>query len=374
VTKGASHVIAALASKGGAEMTAFASVIEAQAGDAQGVRLRLLPLGQFKPRDARIASFRIEDEAHGKQVIAASQALAGAQDIPIDYDHQSVYSAVQGVGGTAPAAGWIDPKSLAVENGTSGLGIYGTVKWTSKARDAIRGGEYRYLSPVINHDDTGRVSRLINVGLTNSPAVDGLARLAASIQPSNQDPEMDLTALAAIYGLPADATLAQIEAAAKARQTALSTAEGNLTALRTAAGVAADADHTAALSAVATLKTVSASDQATATLMANMQADIVRLTGERHERIVDDATKAGKILPAQRQDFLDLLKTNEASALSIISKAKAVLTPGQDITTQPEDGKVTALSVEQKAAARAIGVSEEAYLATLKAEAEGAVQ
>ena len=90
--------------------TALAASVEARAGDdvSKPVRLRLLPMGNFSPRDARINAFSIKDKAHAQEIVDASRAYAGAQDVPVDYDHQSVYSAVQGVGGVArPRAGSI---------------------------------------------------------------------------------------------------------------------------------------------------------------------------------------------------------------------------------------------------------------------------
>ncbi len=341
--------------------TALAASVEARAGDdvSKPVRLRLLPMGNFSPRDARINAFSIKDKAHAQEIVDASRAYAGAQDVPVDYDHQSVYSAVQGVGGVAPAAGWIDPQSLTVQDD----GIYGDVKWTDRAAAAIKGREYRYLSPVISHDKNGRVQRLLSVGLTNQPAVDGLAKLAASIQPSKEN-QMDLTALAASLGLPATATVAEILAAQQAEKAALSAATADANALRTALGAT---DQTAALSTVATLK---ASGDGSTALMASLQADVVRLSTERNERIVDDAVRGGKIMPAQREHYLTLMRTDEKTALALIGSAPVIIAPGQTITGQPKGAGVTALSAEQKQVAALCGMSEADMLKAVQEEGQ----
>ena len=358
--KGASHEVAILTAGDAGEMSAFAAVIDARTGeDGKPVRLRFLPMGTFAPRDARIKGFSIVDRAHADEIVAASQAYAGQQLMPIDYDHQTVYGAIPGVGGTAPAAGWVETASLMVEED----GIYGEVKWTPKAAQAIRDSEYRYLSPVINHDKSGRVTRLMNVGLTNSPAVDGLAKLAASLQPQ-QELHMDLTALAASLGLPATATLAQIMAAVEAQTAALSASQASVTALNQALGLAPTADQATALSAVTTLR--SSDGTAAAALMITMQADLIRLSSERNERVVDDAIKAGKVTPGQKEHFVALMRTNEGTALALINAAAPVA--GGLLDRKKPGEPITALSAEQREIAKQMGLSEDVVLAQLKIE------
>lgn len=107
-------------------------------------------------------------------VIDATKAYAGRTEIVIDYDHQSVFGAKDGVGGTAKAAGWIKELQARAD------GIWGRVEWTAAAEAAIKAGEYRYLSPVLMNDKTGKVRAIRNAALTNSPALEQLAQVAAS--------------------------------------------------------------------------------------------------------------------------------------------------------------------------------------------------
>jgi phage I-like protein len=94
-----------------------------------------------------------------------------AIDISIDYDHQS--TATPQV--SAPAAGWC---RLELRAGA----LWATsVRWTPRAQAALDAGEYRYFSPLFNFDeDTGRITKLINIALTNTPALHELRPLVAA--------------------------------------------------------------------------------------------------------------------------------------------------------------------------------------------------
>ena len=92
---------------------------------------------------------------------------AGGNDLPIDYEHQTLGGEFTSPDGRAPAAGWI--KSLeAVEN----EGIFAHVEWTERGRAALAAKEYRYLSPValVDRQTMGMVA-LHSAALTNKPAI-----------------------------------------------------------------------------------------------------------------------------------------------------------------------------------------------------------
>jgi hypothetical protein len=117
--------------------------------------------GKFNgPAGGGKGPWRLTDAA---AVITAS--LAGGRDLVIDYDHQSEYSARPGVGGTAPAAGWITQLEHRED------GIWGQVTWTEAGAAAVAAREYRYLSPVFQFDAAGQAKRLLRAGLTNTPAL-----------------------------------------------------------------------------------------------------------------------------------------------------------------------------------------------------------
>lgn len=126
-------------------------------------------------------------------------------DIVIDYEHQTL-DGVQ-----APAAGWI--KKLSYKDND---GIYATVEWTEKAKEYLKNKEYRYLSPVIlKRKEDGRAVQLHSVGLTNTPAIDGMEAIINKLD-DNGGNEMDLKQIAQALGLAEDATIEQIVDAIKA--------------------------------------------------------------------------------------------------------------------------------------------------------------
>ena len=72
-------------------------------GDAGGTWVKLMPSGRFTLRDGR-GPFDAGDAARLRGVVEASLRRAGATELMVDYDHQSAFGAVPGVGGRAPAA------------------------------------------------------------------------------------------------------------------------------------------------------------------------------------------------------------------------------------------------------------------------------
>ncbi|MBL8878144.1 MAG: hypothetical protein JNG88_03400 [Phycisphaerales bacterium] len=95
----------------------------------------------------------------------------------IDYEHQSLDRLNSRVDGLRPAAGWIGRLEIRDD------GLWAIdVEWTDRARELIAAGEYRYFSPVIYwaDEDYRELASLGPVGLTNDPAIRGVAPLAAA--------------------------------------------------------------------------------------------------------------------------------------------------------------------------------------------------
>jgi hypothetical protein len=84
-------------------------------------------------------------------------------DLHVDYEHDMRI-----------AAAWFRP-----EVRSDGLWAVG-VKWTPRASDMLRDGEYRYTSPTFGHDADMRIERVVNVALTNLPATDNQQALMAA--------------------------------------------------------------------------------------------------------------------------------------------------------------------------------------------------
>lgn len=95
-------------------------------------------------------------------------------DIPVDYEHSTKLKA--GRGEPSLAAGWID--SLRYEKG---VGLIGHVEWNAEARDHIKAGRYKYLSPHCQiNPDTQEVAFLLAVALTNTPRIKNMRELMAA--------------------------------------------------------------------------------------------------------------------------------------------------------------------------------------------------
>jgi len=122
--------------------------------------IHLLPDGKFFANDGR-GPFYVDDT---NEVITTTMQRAGSKQIPVDYDHQIDHSIKNGQ--PAPAAGWIS-KLESRDNG-----IWGLVEWTERAKSYLSAKEYRYLSPVLNHNDKGEVICIRRAALTNKPALE----------------------------------------------------------------------------------------------------------------------------------------------------------------------------------------------------------
>ncbi len=141
------------------------TILAATDVSASSNNLLLIPDGQFCGRDGRprdAASFVLTYEM-GERMAAE----INASDIPlqIDYEHQSI----KPVGnGPVPTAGWIKHAEY-----QPGRGLVATdVEWTKRAQEALKSGEYRYLSPVILHEKhSGRIWKFISAALVNVPAI-----------------------------------------------------------------------------------------------------------------------------------------------------------------------------------------------------------
>lgn len=370
--------------------TAFAALAAltatATAGDTNGAWMLLVPAGKFEARDGR--GFDAGDKAAMEAIVARTRQYHAATDIVVDYDHQSVFGAKDGVGGTARAAGWI--KELQVRDD----GIWGRVEWTASARASIEAGEYRYLSPVIPHRKDGSIILILNAALTNTPALD-LTAAAASARfapEEGSDMEKTLAALGLAKGSGEDAVL-----------TAVNAMLANSSALASAAGITgAVAKHDDVLAAITALTAErkrfaeavglgadAKADDVVAALTAKASPDptkwvpIAVLTELRNEvkalkegdaeakasEVVEAAMKAGQITPAQKDWALSYAK-QDLAAFSKFVEGAPTLTASQLRTQKRQGGEAGELDDAQLATCKALGLDPKTYAATLAEEAK----
>lgn len=335
---------------------------------AEGPAIQLFPVGAFKARDGRprdvAAGAWFIDAQVAQRLIA--KAAARATDVVIDYEHQTLNSAENGL--PAPAAAWFSGSGL---EWREGQGLFATgVDWTDKASEMLAAREYRYLSPVFTYDkQTGEVLELLHVGLTNYPALDGmaslpalaaarfeLATLAAPSAEENQSVNRDQ--LIALLGLSTDASDEDIQTA--------------LTALKADAGKTGELQQ-----ALAALKTETKPDPAKFAPIEVVEAlkqDIAALKGAQVEGEVGQLVKAGledgRLLPAQENWARDLGKKDVAALKTYLEQTPpiAALKGQQTHRHQPTTpSNVEELDAEALAVCKAMGVSPDDYLATLKA-------
>lgn len=324
--------------------------------------IQFLPMGEIKLRDGR-GPFYLRDKAHAARVIEATQAFAGRMDQMIDYDHQSVFGAKDGVGGRAPAAGWSTPSNLVVKDD----GIWGDVEWTAAADAALRAREYRYISPLFAVAANGDVTRLLNAGLTNTPAIDNLVPVAATTE---QGADMALKDIALALGLSETATEAEITAAiAKEKVTAASVG-----AIATALGQPADATQEQLVAAATAAKAAGNPDPtqwAPMSLVTDLQGQVTALTTgaaeEKANASVAAAMKAGKVSPGQKDWATDYAKKDLAGFEKFVAAAAVIVEPGAE--DRPEKpAAATTLTPEEKSVAASLNLTDEQYLAAKNAD------
>ncbi len=291
--------------------------------------IRLLPLGEVELADER-PPFVVDRESLLTMVAAFE---ARGVDLVVDYEHQSLK------GERAPAAGWI--KELKAKED----GLWARVEWTGQAREYLKNREYRYFSPVLQLDpETRRPEAILQVALTNVPAMKGLAPLVARYQGSGT--------LAARLGMPGEL-----------REEALwQKAEAVLTELAEAAGLSGEATAAEVKSEIAALKAGQRERE-------SLAAEVAALRGELAEaqvhREVERALVAGKLSPAQKAWALDYCRRDLKGFQAFIAQAPKVVPFGVRLTPQGEEPEAArGLTPEEAAVCRAINITAEQYLKT----------
>ncbi|HHF5547570.1 TPA: phage protease [Haemophilus influenzae] len=324
-------------------------------------RIQLLPYGKFRATDGRptdVEAWYVTD-TNGADVVA----LANNQrnPLPIDYEHQIIHSLKNGK--EAPSAGWMEYFYFTPQ------GIFADVRWTDKAADYIKNGEYRYISAVFAYDTEGYVRKIFHAALTNTPALDGMeeAMVAASVNLLQEDNPMNkklLAALCALFALKADASEADITE----KVTALSAAKGDsaVDVLDVYAKLAEKEQSVAALSTQ-----VGNPDPAkfvpveqVAALQADFNALKTSVEADKKAVLITAALSQGKLAPALK-DWAQSLSVEALSAYLEKAPAMAALSGEPQAKGDPEQ-KVVALSAAESAAAKALGLSEKDYMATYK--------
>ena len=343
---------------------------------------QLLPAGRFHARDGRP-----HDVSEGWQMDAgiAARLIDGVralgQDVLIDYEHNQLRKNE----GLAPealaAAGWFNADEM---EWRENRGLFIKPRWTPAAQKRVDDHDFAFLSAVFPYDITGTPLELRMAALTNDPGVTGMERLAALAaeftfnhhQPQERSPMNEiLRQLLAKLGIDvaegAEPTDEQLK-------TALATAEDALTAKKNSG------DQVAALSAeITTLKASSGKIDLTKYVPVEtynaMRDELKAMSGEHStatlSAVLDAAEQDGRIFKSERSYFSGLGEQIGTAALSAQLETRqpiAALSAMQTTKNPPSDksdSKKSALTAEEKEAARVLGKSEAEYL-KLKQEAD----
>ena len=332
-----------------------------------GNEIQLLPDGVFRARDGRPAGvdgWRL-NAATAQRLVA--DVAARATPLVIDYEHQTLNAETNGQ--PAPAAGWFSQLEY-----RPGQGLYATdVRWTERARAHIAAGEYKFISPVFGYEGrTGEIRAMQMAALTNNPALDGMAAVAAltsrfstgreAITPEDQP----MKAIAKLLGLADDADEAAISAAVVALNAQV--------AERTAALTASTTELDALKTETAALKTAkpNPAEYVPVAALTALQNDLAALKKQRQDDevngLVEAALTAGKLAPALADWARELGGTDVAALRGYLDKAvplpalngmqtRGRAPVGGDAETSPATVATAALKYQQEQAALGITVS-----------------
>jgi phage I-like protein len=328
----------------------FSATIEKASGEGDADESESLLLdvlgagGRVPPTEFRLFRVGPNPTSHGELLFDAqagaevllSFAEHGMDRLPIDYDHKSLRADAPVDAGRA--AGWFVPELRGGELWA------GSVKWTPAADRALRDGEWRYISPVVRIDGERRVRRLVNIALTNLPAIQGLEPLVAASQTTTTEITMSeklCKALGAEDEAQGLVILAEHEKWTKGVLGSLGVAKLSDAEQRIAKLVAQEAEAV------------------------KLAQRVAELEAEKEHAAKDakiaELSKAGKAPPATH----DFLRTLTLAQLDEFAKVAPTTNTAPAAPAASE--QTVTLSDDERKAARSFGMTEDAYKAA-KAE------
>ncbi|MCB5226171.1 phage protease [Alishewanella sp. 16-MA] len=322
--------------------------------------VQLLPDGEFASIDGRP-----HDVPGGKWKMSAQiaerliqQAKLRANELVIDYEHQTLQAAENGK--AAPAAGWFKDMEF-----RPGQGLFIKPVWLSAAKEHISNKEYRYLSAVFPYDPkTGEPLEIRMAALTNYPGLDGMKALAALTATTSPTPNREnamnelLKKLLAKLGITVPDGMDPTEQNVNDALAALTAMSGNDKELATLkAEVAALKADTGNIDyeKFVPVAAYTALHQQLAQLKASNDVMTV-------DQVIKQAEEDGKLITQAERDYLQALGKQNIAALKATLDARPVLAAlkGKQTTTAPVDVErknVAVLTADQKLIADQLGMS-----------------
>ncbi|AUI65204.1 MULTISPECIES: phage protease [Glaesserella] len=328
-------------------------------------RVQLTPYGRFFASDGRedTGGWYVDDS---NGYFLADELNNRKVEAMFDYEHKTLRA--KEFAEPNPAAGWFKNTEY-----ISGKGLFVDVQWTDKAREQIKSGEYRYLSPLFVADAQGKVVKIVNAALTNTPACHEIAEVYAlsadfiQLQKEGNSPMLKL--LQQLFDAP-NATEAEITEKLNALSAAKTESQVALSAVY-------DELKTQKTQVVALNAQVKNPDPTKYVALSQMQAVQAELNKERAERnaekaeaLITTALSQGKLLPAQKEWAENLAKADLNALSAYLNATPANPALGGNQSQEQPKGGVVALSAEEKEAARIMGKSEADYI-KIKQKQEG---
>lgn len=263
------------------------------------------------------------------------------RSLPLDWEHATEIKSPKGE--RAPAAGHIE----AVEQREGGS-IWGRINWTPQGGEDVRTGAYRYISPVFAYDkNTARILGLISAGLVHEPNLGLKALNSVNVQ---EEQQMDLSKIYAALGLLDGANEDQILAAVNKLKSDREVAVNKATTPDLEKFVPrADYDQVVA--------------RATNTEQA-LQAEKGKALNAEVDAVIKQALADGKIAPASEEYYRAQCRKEGGldEFRKFIGSAPRIVDGNALITGAPPTAKATALTDNEKAVCKQMGISEEDYL------------
>jgi len=311
--------------------------------------IQILPAGAFKPNDGRkmdVPHWYIDAKSAAALI---DKFRAQKNPLVIDYEHQTLYKEQNGQ--PAPAAAWIVDLEW-----REGSGLWAKTEYTEPAKAQVKSGQYRYFSPVFQHDKKGVVRTLINGAFTNSPAIDGMERLAALARQLNTQPE--------------DNPMTDKKTESKA----------DLSAIASALNLDKGADEQSIIAACSALKaqvgqvqTPDPAEYMPVAAMKEMQAQIAALSAQiqsgEADNLIAAAKQQGKLLPAMEQWAKDYASKDLQGFKAYLESVPAIAALTAMQAKEPPKNDL-GLSEEEILVAKATGTPLKELAAFKKAQLE----
>lgn len=265
---------------------------------------------------------------------AAIQAFrVGGMPIPLDWDH-ALDSWSSGPGDGAAAA-WIDQLEV-----REGGGLWGHIEtWTARGRASVESLEYRFISPVIFHDDQMKVVSVPRASLVNNPAL----RMPALLKEQNR---MNPQLLKLLQGLGLGETFEETQV-----DSVLELFKAAKTPTIDLSKFVPVEQYEAIVSELASVKE---------TLSAHQRAQ----HEARVEQVIKAALESGRLLPAERAFFTEQARADLPKVEAFLA-TRPVLVGGNHaaLAAQPNPTDPASLTPAEVEVARKAGIPLEKFAA-----------